>query len=304
MPELPTLAPIAAAPLSVVLLARDDAAHLEAVIAGWTAHLNSLGREYETILVEDGSRDGSAELLPVLSARHPRLQIVRHEFPQGEGPTLAAGLGRARYPLVLYVRCEPRYLPSDFRKLLKEIDKVHLVSGYRAGWPVPLAWSLAGGVYRSFYRLVFSHAPDPLPGWLGWRRHFGRLLVRAVFGVRCRDVACPYRLLRREILARIPLQSRGSFGHVELLAKANFLGYLMAEEVPLGDRQRPVVPEELRHERIRDVLADARRLFAHPRFGPVQLQEPTKDLPAEVTQASAVIADPNPGPLTGERTDT
>jgi glycosyltransferase involved in cell wall biosynthesis len=296
MPELPTLPPIAAAPLSVVLLARDDAARLEGVTASWVTYLNGLGREFELILVEDGSRDGSAERVAELAARHPHLRVLRHEFPRGEGAALATGLAAAKHPLVAYCRCEPRYQPSDLRKLLREIDKVHLVSGYRAGRAAPLVVHMAALLYGVFYRIVFSHAPLPAPGWLGWKRLLGRWLVRAFFGVRSRDIASPYRLLRRDILARIPLQSRGSFAHVELLAKANFLGHLIAEEVPLGDRQHSVFPEERRRERLRDVFADARRVFSHPDFGPAHLEKPEPMPDVAEKQPLAIDRQGSPSP--------
>ncbi len=296
MPAPPTLPPVADAPVSVVLLARDDAAHLEAVTAGWVTFLNGLGREFELILVEDGSRDGSAERVAALAARHPHLRVLRHDLPRGEGAALSAGLAAARHPLVCYARCEPRYHPGDLRKLLKEIDKVHLVPGYRAGRPVPRGWRLLASLCSALGRVVFSHPLTPLPGWLGWRRHLGRALVRAFFGVRSRDVGCPYRLLRREILARIPLQSRGSFAHAELLAKANFLGHLIAEEVPLGDRQHPVEPEGLRHERRRDVFADARRVFARPDFGPARPAAPAAAPAAAPEAAPGAVPQPSPAP--------
>jgi glycosyltransferase involved in cell wall biosynthesis len=288
MPDLPILPPIAAAPLSVILLARDDAAHLESVTAGWISYLNGLDREFELILVEDGSRDGSAERVVELTERHPRMLVIRHDFPRGEGVALAAGLATARHPLVVCCRCEPRYLPSDLRKLLREIDKVHIVSGFRAGLAVPPFVRFFESLYGIFCRIIFSHFPTRAPGWLGWRRVFGRWLVRACFGLRCRDPGCPYRLLRREILVRISLQSRGSFARVELLAKANFLGHLIAEEVPLGDRQHPVVPEELRYETVWQILADARRVFSHPDFGPARLEKPEPEASVTCDPAAAV----------------
>jgi len=96
------------------------------------------------------------------------------------------------------------------------------------------------------------------------------VLVRVFFGVRQRDVACPFRLLRREILARAPIQSDGDFAHVELLAKVNFANCLLGEEVPL-----PVQATADRSPRgwLRQVLRDARRLFTRPDFGPSQLPE-------------------------------
>ena len=41
--------------------------------------------------------------------------------------------------------------------------------------------------------------PASARGWLGWRGHAGRLLVRVLFGVRYQDVLCPFRLLRSEV---------------------------------------------------------------------------------------------------------
>jgi hypothetical protein len=106
-----------------------------------------------------------------------------------------------------------------------------------------------------------------LPGWLGWRRHLGGLLVRWLFGVRYRDAASPFRLLRRETLARFPLQSDGPFVHVEIVAKANFLGHNHGEELPL-----PGVSPEPRSAPVggsaREMMSEAVRLFRHADFGP------------------------------------
>ena len=118
-------------------------------------------------------------------------------------------------------------------------------------------------------RLVLGHADPPLPGWLGWKRHLGRLIVRLLFGVRTQDATCPFRLVRRSVFARMPLQSDGVFAHVEMLAKANFLGCLLGEEVPLGDRHNPETSEnDDRGDGLGQLLADGVRVFRHPDFGP------------------------------------
>jgi glycosyltransferase involved in cell wall biosynthesis len=293
MPELPTLPPIATAPLSVVLTARAGAA-IEESLAQWTSYLNTLGRDFELILAEGASRDSLAEQVADLAERFPQVSALCPISPRGEGAVLAAGLAMAKYPLVFYCPCEPAYRPEDLGKLLTEIDKVHIVSGCRAGRRAPLAVRLARLLYSLFCTVVFSHRPAPSPGWLGWKRLCGRWLARAGFGLHSRDVACPYRLLRREILVRIPLQSRGSFVHVELLAKANFLGHLIAEELPLGDGEQPVATDDSRPERLRDVIADAWHVFSHPGFGPAKLPEPSP-VPAEVSEPPQPL-DPPPLP--------
>ena len=79
--------------------------------------------------------------------------------------------------------------------------------------------------------------------------------------------------MRRDIFGRIPLQSDGPFVHVEMLAKANFLGGIMAEDVPLGDAGRPVSAEP-RDGPGEGFLKDCLRVFNRPDFGPTVLPTP------------------------------
>jgi hypothetical protein len=298
MPEPTPLPPIADQPLSVVLLARRGA-DLESVVAGWVTFLNGLNRSYEILLVADSAEAAAAAA--ALPNKHPHLRLVsRQPERTGDGACLRAAMAEAKYPLLFYTPCDPQYRPADLRKLLQEIDKVHLASGCRgAGVAAPRWFRVLRGLWRGLSRLVFSYAAPPAPGWLGWRLSLGRVLAWLAFGVRNHDVACPFRLLRREILARIPIQSDGSFAHVEILAKANFLGCLLAEDVALGDRLRPVLPET-EGERFGRVFADARRVFNRPDFGPARLPDsPPGPVRLHICQPESVAAESTSAPLDG-----
>jgi hypothetical protein len=287
----------------VVLLAHNDVAHLEDLVSGWVTHLAGLGRDHEVVLVDDGSADGTGELAEKLADRHGCLRVLRLPAPRGEGAALRAALAVTQYPLLLYAPCRPGYQPADLDRLLTrpsgqgpglEIDQVHLMTGYRAGTPVPAGWRLAGFLWRGFCRVVFNYSPPRLPGWLGWQGHAARLLARALFGLRYHDVACPFRLQRRSIFARIPLQSDGPFVHVEILAKANFLGHVMGgEEVPLA-----ASPEPGRQPggSLRQWTAECFRVFAHPDFGPAVLPPPEG--------GSETPSPPGAGPADAERTES
>jgi hypothetical protein len=127
-----------------------------------------------------------------------------------------------------------------------------------------------------------------LPGWLGWKRHLGRLLVRIVFAVRNQDVGCPFRLIRREIFARMPVQSKGTFGHAEILAKANFLGCLIGEEIVLGNAKRPMPLDGRRSDSAGRVFAEGFRLMQSPKFLPPPVpQAPCPDAPTNLDEAAA-----------------
>lgn len=282
MPDLPSLPSIASSPLSVVLLAHDAEAHLESVVEGWLTYLAGLQRDYELLLVDDGSTDQTATRAAGLAERFPTLALLRHERHQGEGVALRIGLAQARHPLVFYAPCEPRYRPEYLNRLLVDpvvpteggearplIDSVHLTTGYHAGVPSPLPWRITGVLFRFVCRVLFNAAPPPRPGWLGWGRTWSWLVCRVVFGLRNRDVTCPVRLLRREVLSRMRLQSDGCFVHAEILAKANFQTLLLSEDCPLGDWKTPVHPLP-RSEPARQMWRDGWRVFWKPDFGPAR----------------------------------
>ncbi len=239
MPDLFERSPIAQAPLSVVLPAHDVAACLEKVVGDWIAYLGSLGRDHELLVVNDGSTDGTAEAAVALESRYPHFRHLLHPNRQGIGAALRTGLSAARFPLFCYAECSNAYQPADLERLLEGIDKVDAVSGYR--------------IWQS---------PRP-PRF--WSRYAYRSLLRCLFGLRLIDVDCPFKLFRRSIFARIPIQSNGPFVHAEILAKANFLGCIMTE-----------VPVRYLPDKLSDAAAwrvDASRVFFHPDFGPPILPE-------------------------------
>ena len=223
---------------------------------------------------------------------HPRLRVLIHEKACGVGAALRTGLAEASRPLIFYTLCDPRYRPEILENFLarvlegsedREIDLMHLLSGYRAGVRVPGALRAVGWAWRMALRVVFSIRIAPLPGWLGWRRHLAALAARVFLGVRHIDVACPARLLRRDILPRIPIQSDGPMAHAELLAKANFLGCILGEEVPLA-----IAPGAYNGD-AGAIYREAKRLFDEPDFGPAVLPDARPPDPVE-----AVTCPPSP----------
>jgi glycosyltransferase involved in cell wall biosynthesis len=265
MPFLPPLPPIADQPLSVVLLAHNEEAHLETVVNEWLTFLNSLGRDYEVVLVDEGCTDGTVQRAETLAAQNSHLRVLQSTGEVGPGAALRTALTVAGKPLLFYTTCDRQYEPTELKLLLAEIDKVHLVSGFRRWQPVPLGLRLLGSVYRLVLRVLLGFAPEPSRGWLGWREYGYRAVIRILFAVRLRDVNCAFRLFRRDVFAHIPIQSEGDFVHAEVLAKANFLGCYMSDEVMVT--YRPRVLEGARERRRRRWM-DFSRVLSHPNFRP------------------------------------
>ncbi len=231
--------------------------------------------------------------------------MLRHEARRGFGAALRTGLAQVQYPLVFYTACDYPYPPADLTKLLEVIDSVDLASGCRTD-PVPRWMRWAGAVYRLLVRVVFGIHLDARPGWRGWDAWRRGVRLRLLFGLRLWDVPSAFKLFRRSVLERIPIQSDGQFVHAEILAKANFLGCLMAE-VPIGRLPGHFrgVPE-LTPAGV-DEATELWRVFRDPRFVHPPSPEPAGpglDAAPKAPAAESPDAPPLGGARSGEAVET
>jgi hypothetical protein len=260
MPALPERPPIAQAPLSVILLAVGSISEAAESASVWQAHLGTLERPFEMIVVRSAA---DAEANPVLD----EVRRVDLDPELGLGPTLLNALRAAQHPLVVLATADRQFRPQDLQGLLAVIDHVDLAVGcrnvHRAFWLRALGWTFAMVV-----RIVLGIPPQPgncTPGATPWRR---RWVARWGFAVRLHDPESPFRLGRREALVRVVLQSRGPFAFIEQLAKANHLELMIAEEPVSWAPPSQPLPES-------DAFAhEAWALFRRPDFGPPELHIP------------------------------
>src|SRR5207247_11064353 len=102
MPDPAERPPIASEPISLVLVAHNAAAEVEAVTAAWHTQLGGLARPYEILLVNDGSTDDTALLADMLAAKNPRVRVIHHTTRLGFGVALRSGFAAAQHPLLAY----------------------------------------------------------------------------------------------------------------------------------------------------------------------------------------------------------
>ncbi len=97
-----------------------------------TTALEALGKPYEIIAADDGSRDGSFALLRGYAERDPRLRVVRFRRNFGQTAAFAAGFARARGDVVITIDADLQNDPADIGKLLAKVDEGYdVVSGWR-----------------------------------------------------------------------------------------------------------------------------------------------------------------------------
>lgn len=218
--------PIATSPISAVLPAFQAGETITAVAESLVAELDKLRRDYELLIIDDASTDGTAARVEELTRHFAKLRHVRSETSLGYGPTLSQGIAAAQHPLIFTFPADGSVASAALPKMLAAIDQVDIVCGVR------------------------KPTPDSARN-VGWLAYF-------LFGLWLHDVTSPVRLYRRTVFERLPVQSKGSFAEVEILAKGNFLECLMVEvEIECQPPAASPWPS---------VSGDARRLFLHPRF--------------------------------------
>jgi len=97
-----------------------------------TESLVELGRDYEIVLVDDGSRDGSAEVLQALAACDPRVKVIRFRRNYGQTAAMQAGLQMASGDVIVTMDGDLQNDPADIGMMLAKIDEGYdLVHGWR-----------------------------------------------------------------------------------------------------------------------------------------------------------------------------
>ena len=75
----------------------------------------------EIIVIDDRSKDGSAEVVEALAAREPAIRLLRQDVNQGKGAALRRGFREARGDIVIIQDADLEYKPSEYPRLIQPI---------------------------------------------------------------------------------------------------------------------------------------------------------------------------------------
>ena len=166
--------------------------------------LPTLTNDYEVIVVNDGSTDGTRAVLEVLARVRPELTVIHHNGNQGYGAALRTGFSHARKDLVFYTDGDGQYNVWELAALYPLLtDAVDIVNGYKIKRADKRHRIVAGAIYNR--------------------------LARALFQLPIRDVDCDFRLMRRHAIQQIDLASSSGAIGVEMVSKLHAAGYVFTE---------------------------------------------------------------------------
>jgi glycosyltransferase involved in cell wall biosynthesis len=184
----------------------NEEAYARRAVSAARAVLVAEGADWEIVVVDDASTDGTPALVDALAREDPRVRVVHNPVNLRLGGALRAGYAAATKDLIFYTDAD---LPVDFHQLpravrLLEYQEADIVAAYRFD-------RTSEGLVRALYTFCYNH------------------LIRVLFGLRVRDVNFAFKLFRRSILEKFSLTSEGSFIDAELLLRARKAGCVIIQ---------------------------------------------------------------------------
>lgn len=189
----------------------NDAATLAKVVEKALSVLSGISDDFEVIIVDDGSRDGSGIIADELAARHPEVRVVHHEKNRGYGGALKAGIKSSTKKWVFYTDSDGQYDVLDLLKLQPLTARADVINGYKSGRHDP------------WYRVI-----------LGSTYNF---LIHRMFAIPIKDVDCDFRLMRGELARSLDLHSDGGAICVEMIKGLQAAGATFVD-VPVEHHER------------------------------------------------------------------
>jgi glycosyltransferase involved in cell wall biosynthesis len=190
--------------ITVFFPALNDEATIAQMITDALAILPGLTDDYEVVVVDDGSTDGTAGVVDELARRHAPVRVIHHPENRGYGAALASGFRHARKDLIFYTDGDGQYDVRELRGLIPLMTtEVAVVNGYKIERADP------------WHRVVLGEIYNRLARWL--------------FRLPIHDVDCDFRLLRRDAIQRIALGSASGVVCTEMVYKLRRAGCRFAE---------------------------------------------------------------------------
>ena len=162
--------------LTLVIPCYNEEACIEEVVSSWVKEISRRISGFSIVVVDDGSKDQTPQILQKLKGRYPELKVIRQQN-QGHGAALLTGYKAAEGTWVFHTDSDNQFVPEDFWKLWELRNETPYVIGIRMNRDDP------------WFRLIISRIL--------------RLISRVLTGVPVRDLNIPYKLIRKDLLDQL-----------------------------------------------------------------------------------------------------
>jgi len=191
--------------ISVVVPMRNESPNVERLYRDVTASLTQFGRSYEIVVVDDGSRDDTFELLAKIQAKDPRVRVIRFRRNFGQTAAFAAGFAHARGRYIVTSDGDNQNDPADIPGMVQMLEQrqLDIVCGWRKDRKDPF-------LNRRLPSMIAN------------------AMISKATGVKLHDYGCSLKVFRAEVVKSMKLYGEM---HRFLPAIASEFGVEMGEKV-------------------------------------------------------------------------
>lgn len=193
--------------ISVFFPAYNEEGNILKTVVSAQRILDKISQNYEIIVIDDGSKDKTAEIVKKLIGQNKKIKLIRHEKNKGYGSALVSGIYASKYEWIVFTDSDGQF---DFSEIVRFIDLQKETNS-----------DLVIGFYKNRY-VSFSRKLNTF---------FWQLFIRILFGLRVKSIDCGFKMINKKVIDKIPkLESRrGAFISTELLVKTIKKGFKISE---------------------------------------------------------------------------
>ncbi|MCI0396266.1 MAG: glycosyltransferase family 2 protein [Chloroflexi bacterium] len=191
--------------ISAFFPAYNDAGTIASMVVTTLLTLREVSDDYEVVVINDGSRDHTPQVLDELARVYPgKVRIIHHPKNRGYGGALRSGFASATREWIFYTDGDAQYDPRELKNLVALVnDHIDFVNGWKIERNDPLHRIVIGRIYQ--------------------------YVIKILFRLKLKDVDCDFRLMRRTVFDKVQLHEDSGVICVELMKKVQDNGFALAE---------------------------------------------------------------------------
>ena len=180
--------------LTVFFPAYNEAGNIKKTLADAAKYIQKVSDKYEIIVVDDGSSDDTSLLVAEYGKKHSFVKLVSHPKNLGYGASIKTGLKEAQYDWGFFTDSDGQFQFDELPHFISLRDQADVVIGYRHKRRDPLLRLILAQVLLKYWNLL-------------------------LFGLRLKDVDCAYKLIPKNLLDNITLETSSAITITELMTK-------------------------------------------------------------------------------------
>ncbi len=185
--------------LTVFFPCYNEEANVQLMVEQFQRVLPKVAKKYEILVINDGSCDQTEAVAQQLRKRNAHIRVVNHPRNLGYGASLRTGFRKAKYDWIFFTDGDMQFDVSQLLQFIPYTKTHDVIIGYRK--------RRAEGNMRAL------------------NAHLFKIYIDLLFRLDVKDIDCAFKLLKREVIQVLSLQSTGAFTSAEFLYRLKKLGY-------------------------------------------------------------------------------